>query len=109
MTFASHVNLFQLTIGTYTTRLSSRQDIDRLLRRAKYADCCFPPNARIGSADGCTDMGRVCSLMDSVHHSSYFVLRPLRSVLSYDLRKKPCSENSPYGAHVFHVLNGNFV
>lgn len=57
--FASHPNMFQLTIGTYATKLSSRQDIDRLLRRAKYAGCCFPPNARVGSADGCAEWCRV--------------------------------------------------
>ena len=107
--FASHPNMFQLTIGTYATKLSSRQDIDRLLRRAKYAGCCFPPNARVGSADGCTEWCRVASYWTRFAIASYFALRPLRSVLSYDLRKKPCSENSPYRAHVFRVLNGNFV
>ncbi len=69
-------HMFQLTSGTYATRLSSRQDIDRLLRRAKYADCCFPPNAHASSADGGTEGRRVpVSYWTWVAITSYFAPR----------------------------------
>ena len=109
VTFASHANLFQLTIGTYTTKLSSRQDIDRLFRRAKYADCCFPPNARVGSADGCAEWCRV--LLTGLGSPSSAISRSVPCEAYYHMifKKSHVSGNGPNGARVVRFLNGNFV